>query len=55
MGCWESRKGIVSEVSRVEMKRRGRIKIEVAKTICFCLTQKQKQNKKIKPVQNILY
>ena len=27
------------------MKRRGRIKIEGAKTICFCLTQKQKQKK----------
>ena len=28
------------------MKRRGRIKIEGAKTICFCLTQKQKQQQK---------
>ena len=36
---------IVSEVSRVEMKRRGRIKIEGAKTIFFCLTQKQEQKK----------
>ena len=39
----------------MEMKRRGRIKIEGAQTIfLFCLTQKQKQ-KKIEPVQKILY
>ena len=30
------------------MKRRGRIKIEGAKTIFFCLTQNQKQKKKKK-------
>ena len=28
--------GIVSEVSRIEMKRRGRIKMEGTKTIFFC-------------------
>ena len=39
----------------MEMKRRGRIKIEGVQTIFyFCLTQKQKQ-KKIEPVQKILY
>ena len=46
---------MVSEESRVEMKRRGRIKIEGAQTIfLFCLTQ-NKNKKKIKPVQKILY
>ena len=39
----------------MEMKRRGRRKLEGAQTIFFiCLTQKQKR-KKIEPVQNILY
>ena len=37
--------GIASEVILVEMKRRGRIKIEGAKVIFFCLTQKQEQKK----------
>ena len=45
-----------SKWGRVEMKRRGRIKMEGAQTIfLFCLTQKQKQKQKIEPVQKILY
>ena len=35
--------GIVSEVSKVEMKRRVRIKIEGAKTIFFVWRKKQEQ------------
>ena len=45
LGCWECREGIVSEVSRVEMKRRGRIKMEGTKTIFF-VQMTQKKNKK---------
>ena len=42
---WESREGIVGEVSRVEIKRRRGMKrrSKVPKR-CFCLPQKQKKS-----------
>ena len=45
--------GNSSEVSRVEMKRRGRIKIEGAQTIFLFVWRKNKNKQKIEPVQNI--
>ena len=38
MGCWESREGIVGEVSRVEMERKRRMKrrSKVPKIYIFC-------------------
>ena len=46
--CWESREGIVGEVGRVEMKRRGKIKTrwKVPKIIfSFFWTPKKKKKK----------
>ena len=45
LGCWESREGIVGEVSRVEMKRRRSIKrISKVPNIFFCLPPKQNKS-----------